>query len=38
MIAKCVDATTSRPAPKTVYVVQNCWLSDLLLIILMIVL
>jgi len=35
MTAKCVDATT--PRPHGLYVVQNCWLSDLLLIIVIII-
>jgi len=39
MTAKCVDATTPRSGSRTVlYIVQNCWSSDLLLIIFMIVL
>jgi len=44
MTAKCVDETTPRSGPIYIYtvpglyVVQNCWPSDLLLIIDMIVL
>jgi len=39
MIAVCIDAMTPRSGPRTVlYVFQNCWSSDLLLIIVMIVL
>jgi len=37
MTAVCVDATTPRSGPRTLCV-QNCWSSDLLLIIVMMVL
>jgi len=35
MTAKCVDETT--PRPQSLYVVKNCWLSDLSVIIVILI-